>query len=145
MLWTWAVEQRVGLVNNRKSSMQQQQQQPSRLPLPSGVNCAKLTSFFFQPAPLTPSQQQHQQQVRQHQQLLLQQQQQQQQETAAAQLAEVQQQAVNYFWELLEDFVALEAAPKSCFPQVPPSHPFSCVSGDSTLTVHRVVTEPAVD
>lgn len=100
---------------------------------------------IFQPAPLTPSQQQHQQQVRQRQQLLLQQQQQQQQEAAATQLAEVQQQAVSYFWELLEDFVALEAAPKSWFPQVPPSHPFLCVSGDSTLSVHRVVTEPAVD
>jgi hypothetical protein len=100
---------------------------------------------LFQPAPLTPSQQQHQQQVRQRQQLLLQQQQQQQQEAAAAQLAEVQQQAVNHFWELLEDFVALEAAPKSWLPQVSPSHPFLCVSGDSTLSVHRIVIVPDVD
>ena len=100
---------------------------------------------IFQPAPLTPTQQQHQQQVRQRQQLLMQQQQQQQQEAAAAQLAEVQQQAVCYFWELLEDFVALEAAPQSWFPQVSPSHPFLCVSGGSTLSVHRVVAAPAVD
>jgi hypothetical protein len=44
--------------------------------------------------------------------------------------------------ELLEDFVALEAAPKSWFPQVPPGHPFLCVTGDSTLSVHRVAIAP---
>jgi hypothetical protein len=80
--------------------------------------------------------------VRQRQQLRLQQQQQQQEEAVAAQLAEVQQQAVSHFWELLEDFVALEAAPKSWFPQVPPGHPFLCVTGDSTLSVHRVAIAP---
>ena len=101
-----------------------------------------LITDMFQPAPLTPSQLQHQQQVRQRQQLRLQQQQQQQEEAAAAQLAEVQQQAVSHFWELLEDFVALGAAPKSWFPQVPPGHPFLCVTGDSTLSVHRVAIAP---
>ncbi len=100
---------------------------------------------LFQPAPLTSSQQQHQQQVRQRQQLLLQQQQQQQQQAAASQLAEVQRQAVAHFWELLEDFVALEAAPKSWLPEVPPSHPFLRVSGDSTWSVHRFVVAPAAD
>jgi hypothetical protein len=68
---------------------------------------------MFHPAPLTPSQQQHQQQVRQRQQVRVQQQLQQQQQAAAAQLAEVQQQAVAHFWELLEDFVALAAAPNA--------------------------------
>jgi hypothetical protein len=83
--------------------------------------------------------------VRQRQQLQLQQQQQQQEEAAAAQLAEVQQQAVSHFWELLEDFVALEAAPKSWFPQIPPSHPFLRVTGDSILSVHRIAIVPGAD
>jgi hypothetical protein len=95
----------------------------------------RLITDMFHPAPLTPSQLQHQQQVRQHQQLQQQQQQQQQQQAAAAQLADVQQQAVAHFWELLADFVALSAAPESWLTQIPASHPFLHVTGDQVLSV----------
>ena len=104
-----------------------------------------LITDMFQPAQLTPSQQQHQQQVRQRQQLREQQQQQQQQQAAATQLAEVQQQAVAHFWELLGDFVALSAAPQSWLPQISPSHPFLHVTGDQVLCVHRIAVDQSAD
>jgi hypothetical protein len=105
----------------------------------------RLITDMFQPAQLTPSQQQHQQQVRQRQQLQEQQQQQQQQQAAATQLAEVQQQAVAHFWELLGDFVALSAAPQSWLPQISPSHPFLHVTGDQVLCVHRIAVDQSAD
>ena len=128
--------------------VQQQQQRAAAAAALRAVAAPRgqlLITDMLQPAPLTPSQQQHQQQVRQRQQLQMQQQLQQQQQAAAAQLAEVQQQAVAHFWELLEDFVALEAAPKSWFPQVPPGHPFLRGSGDSALSVHRAAAGPVAD
>jgi hypothetical protein len=105
----------------------------------------RLITDMFQPAQLTPSQQQHQQQVRQRQQLQEQQQQQQQQQAAATQLAEVQQQAVAHFWELLGDFVALSAAPQSWLPQISPSHPFLHVTSDQVLCVHRIAVDQSAD
>ena len=76
----------------------------------------RLITELLQPATLTPEQQQHQAQVRQRQQVQVQHEQQQRQQAAAARLAEVQQHAVSRFWELLEDFVALSAAPKKWLP-----------------------------
>ena len=67
--------------------------------------------------------------------------QQQRQQAAAARLAEVQQQAVSRFWELLEDFVALSAAPKKWLPQLAPEHPFLRVAGD-LMGVHCVAVVP---
>jgi hypothetical protein len=61
--------------------------------------------------------------------------------TAVARLAEVQQQAVSRFWELLQDFVVLRAAPGSWLPHIAPDHPFLRVNGDS-LGVHRVAVAP---
>ena len=63
----------------------------------------------------------------------------------SALLADVQQQAVAHFWELLGDFVALKAAPNSWLPQITPDHPFVRVIGGSVLSVHRVAAEPAAD
>jgi hypothetical protein len=105
----------------------------------------RLITDMLQPAPLTPSQQQHQQQVRQRQQLQHQQQLQQQQQAAAAQLADVQQQAVAHFWELLEDVVALGAAPQSWLPKISLGHPFLRVTGDQVLSVHCVAAESLAD
>ena len=64
---------------------------------------------------------------------------------AATQLAEVQQQAVAHFWELLGDFVALSAAPQSWLPQISPSHPFLHVTGDQVLCVHRIAVDQSAD
>jgi hypothetical protein len=101
----------------------------------------RLITEVLQPAALTPEQQQHQAQVRQRQQVQVQHEQQQRQQAAAARLAEVQQQAVSRFWELLEDFVALSAAPKKWLPQLAPDHPFLRVSGD-LMGVHCVAVVP---
>ena len=101
----------------------------------------RLITELLQPATLTPEQQQHQAQVRQRQQVQVQHEQQQRQQAAAARLAEVQQHAVSRFWELLEDFVALSAAPKKWLPQLAPDHPFLRVSGD-LLGVHCVAVVP---
>jgi hypothetical protein len=101
----------------------------------------RLITDLLQPAALTPAQQQHQAQVRQRRQLLVQQEEQQRQQAAAARLAEVQQQAVSRFWELLQDFVALEAAPQSWLPLLAPDHPFLRVTGDA-LGVHCVAVAP---
>ena len=94
-----------------------QQQQP----LPQGQ--VRLTDVF-QPAALTAAQQEHNQlleQRRQQQQLQFQQQ---RQQIMAQVLQEAQQQAVLRFWELLADFVAMEAAPDSWRDVVPDDHPF---------------------
>lgn len=91
--------------------------------LPQGQ--ARITTFF-QPAALTASQQQHAQllaQRRQQQELHLQQQ---RQHAVAQVLQEAKQQAVLRFWELLADFVAMEAAPANWRVAVPVDHPFLC-------------------
>lgn len=101
----------------------------------------RLITDLLQPRALTPEEQQRQDQVRQRRQLMVQQEEQQRQQAAAARLAEVQQQAVSHFWELLQDFVALEAAPQSWLPLLAPDHPFLRVTGDS-LGVHCVAAAP---
>jgi hypothetical protein len=75
--------------------------------------------------------------VQQRQQDREQQEQQQRLQQAAAKLEEVKRQAVARFWELLQDFVVLRAAPSTWFPQLAPDHPFLRVSGD-LLGVHCV-------
>jgi pyruvate/2-oxoglutarate dehydrogenase complex dihydrolipoamide acyltransferase (E2) component len=106
----------------------------------------RLITALLQPAALTPAQQQHNQQVRQRRELREQQQQQQRQQAAAAQLAAARQQAVGRFWELLEDFVVLQAAPKAWLEGrehvVPPSHPFLRVV-NGVMHVHCVAAAPA--
>jgi hypothetical protein len=68
--------------------------------------------------------------VRQRQQDRQQMQQQQAQHAAAARLALVKRKAVGRFWELLQDFVALDVAPRAWLPTLAPNHPFLRVSGD---------------
>ena len=101
------------------------------------VRRAKLLLKLDEQIKLAEAQQQHQSQVRRRQQLQVQQDQQQQQAAADARLAEVQQQAVGRFWELLQDIVALDAVPRSWLPRLAPDHPFLRVSGD-VLGVHCV-------
>jgi hypothetical protein len=67
--------------------------------------------------------------------------QQQRQQLAAAKLEEVKRQAVARFWELLQDFVVLRAAPESWFTPLAPDHPLLRVNGDR-LAAHCV--PPAV-
>ena len=62
-------------------------------------------------------------QRRQQQELHLQQQ---RQHAVAQVLQEAKQQAVLRFWELLADFVAMEAAPANWRVAVPVDHPFLC-------------------
>jgi hypothetical protein len=91
-------------------------------------------------------QHQDQQQQRLAQQLAQQAQQlaQQQQQAAAAHLTEVQQQAVARFWELLQDFVVVRAAPRAWLAAVAPDHPFLRVSPDrSSLRCVAVAQLPA--
>jgi hypothetical protein len=120
---------------------QQQEQQAAQQQQPIVPQGQRLITDLLQPAVLTADQQQHQAQVRQRQQLQVQQQQQQQQQAAAARLAEVKQQAVGRFWELLSDFIALEAAPESWLSKVAPDHPFLRVT-DGHLGVHCVAATP---
>jgi hypothetical protein len=112
----------------------QQEQRQQR-----GLEAQRRITAMLPPAALLPHQLQHQQMVRQHQdqqqqqqaQQLAQQAQQlaqQQQQAAAAHLTEVQQQAVAQFWELLQDFVVVRAAPRAWLAAVAPDHPFLRVS-----------------
>jgi hypothetical protein len=78
----------------------------------------------FQPTALTATQQQHNQLVEQRRQQQQLQQQQQRQQLVAQVLQEAKQQAVLRFWELLADFVAMEAAPAHWRVAVPGDHPF---------------------
>ena len=111
-------------------------QQPPGVP----VDQQRITDLL-QPAPLTAHQQQHQAAVQQRQQLAAQQRQQQEQLEAVARLAEVKQKAVSRFWELLQDFVALEAAPRAWLPSIAPNHPFLRVNG-TVLSAHCVDADP---
>jgi hypothetical protein len=101
----------------------------------------QLITAFMQPAPLTAHQQQHRAQVQQRQQAVVQQQRQQQQQDAAARLAALKQQAVDRFWELLQDFVVVGAAPPAWRDKVPAQHPFLHVV-DERFCVHRLVAAP---
>ena len=83
---------------------------------------------FFQPTPLSPEQQQRRERVQQRQQALRQQQQQEQQEALEARLEEVKREAVARFWELLQDFVVVRAAPVAWLPALSPDHPLLRVS-----------------
>jgi hypothetical protein len=103
---------------------------------------------MLQPVPLNPAQQQRAAAVRQRRQLQEQQQQQRRQQAAAARLAEAQRQAVGRFWELLEDFVVLQAAPRPWVDSerntqhlVPTSHPF-LRREEGALRVHCVAAVP---
>ena len=98
---------------------------------------------LLQLAPLTAHQQQHHAAVQQRQQLAAQQREQQEQQAAVARLAEVKQKAVSRFWELLQDFVALEAAPRAWLPLIAPNHPFLRVTG-TVLSAHSVDADPGV-
>jgi hypothetical protein len=75
--------------------------------------------------------------------LQVQQQQQQQEQVAAARLAEVKQQAAGRFWELLQDVVAQQAAPRPWLSEVASDHPFLRVT-DNHLSVHCVAATPDV-
>jgi hypothetical protein len=127
---------KLGVEQKQQAAELAEQQQNAAIP-----QGQQLITDMLQPATLTLDQQQHQAQVRQRQQLRVQQQQQQQHQAAVARLAEVQQQAVSRFWELLQDFVVLRAAPDSWLPHIAPDHPFLRVNGDS-LGVHRVAVAP---
>jgi hypothetical protein len=127
-------------VDQHEQQQQQQQAAQQQPPVPAGQ---RLITDMLQPAALTADQQQHQAQVRQHQLLQLQQQQQQQHQIVAARLAEVKQQAAGRFWELLQDFIALQAAPRSWLTQVASDHPFLRVT-DNRLCVHCVAATPDV-
>jgi hypothetical protein len=102
----------------------------------------RLVTAFMQPATLTPHQQQHRAQVQQRQHAWVQQQQQQQQQAAAARMVTLQQQAVDCFWELLQDFVVMGATPQPWSQDVPAQHPFLHVV-DGQFCVHRLVAAPA--
>jgi hypothetical protein len=121
---------------------EQQQQQQATQQQPPVPTRQRLITDLLQPAALTADQQQHQAQVRQHQLLQIQQQQQQQQ-IAAARLAQAKQQAASRFWELLQDFIALQAAPRSWLTQVASDHPFLRVT-DNHLGVHCIAAAPNV-
>lgn len=86
-------------------------------------------SDFWQPVPLNPEQQQRRLLVQQ-QRLLAQQLQHQQQQ--AARLVEVKHAAVARFWELLQDFVVVRAAPRAWLACLAPAHPFLCPDADLT-------------
>jgi small-conductance mechanosensitive channel len=108
----------------------------------------RLITDMLQPVPLNPAQQQRAAAVRQRRQLQEQQQQQRRQQAAAARLAEAQRQAVGRFWELLEDFVVLQAAPRPWVDSerntqhlVPTSHPF-LRREEGALRVHCVAAVP---
>jgi hypothetical protein len=121
-------------------SMQQRQQAAvadRQNQLPAVPADQLLVTELLEPAVPSPAQQQHQALVRQRQQDHAQHEQQQRLQQAAAKLEEVKQQAVARFWELLQDFVVLQAAPRSWYPQMAPDHPFLRVSGD-LLDVHCV-------
>jgi hypothetical protein len=120
---------------------EQQQQAAQQQPLVPPEQ--RLITDLLQPAALTADQQQHQAQVRQRRQLQLQQQQQQQSVAVAARLQEVKQQAVGRFWELLQDFIALQAGPQSWLSEVASDHPFLRVV-DNQLGVHCVAAAPDV-
>ena len=66
--------------------------------------------------------------MQQRQQALQQQQQQEQQEALEARLEEVKREAVARFWELLQDFVVVRAAPVAWLPALSPDHPLLRVS-----------------
>jgi hypothetical protein len=107
------------------------------------VSQQRLTDVW-QPAPLAPHQQQHQQQVQQRQQARQQQQRQRQQEAQEARLAEVEAAAVARFWELLQDFVVMNAAPPKWGLVVAPNHPLLRFNGDlAGMRVLAVVQPPA--
>jgi hypothetical protein len=101
----------------------------------------RLLTDLLSPAALTVAQQQHRQQVQQRQQERELLQQQQAQQVAAARLQMAKQQAVGRFWELLQDFVVLNVAPRAWLPALAPNHPFLRVSGD-LLGVHCVAVAP---
>jgi hypothetical protein len=121
-----------GMQQRQQAALADQQQQ-----LPAVPADQQLITQLLQPAVPSPDQQLHQAQVRQRQQDRVQQEQQQRLQQAAARLEEVKQQAVARFWELLQDFVVLRAAPRSWHPQLAPDHPFLRVTGD-LLGVHCV-------
>ena len=136
----------VGRRAANKLRMQQREQAPleaAQQQLPGVPVDQQRITVLLQPAPLTVHQQQHQAAVQQRQQLAAQQREQQEQLAAVARLAEVKQKAVSRFWELLQDFVALEAAPRAWLTSIAPNHPFLRVNG-TVLSAHSVDADPGV-
>ena len=114
------VGRRAAARHQRQLQVDQAAQAAHQQPVPPGQ---PLITNVFQPAVLTQQLQQRQQAVRQR----LQQQQQQllkrQGEEDAARLASAKQAAVARFWELLQDFTVMRAAPAAWLLQVAPDHP----------------------
>ena len=126
------------------AGMQQRQQaalEAAQQQLPGVPADQMLITDLLEPEALSLEQQQHQAQVQQRRQAEAQLDQQQRQQQAAAKLEEVKQQAVARFWELLQDFVVLRAAPRAWLPQLAPDHPFLRVTSD-LLGVHCVASSP---
>ena len=118
----WALEQR----RAAEQAAAAQQPQPSQ---PRGPGRQQRIDEVLQPAPPTAHQQQHNAQVQQRRQVAQQQAAQQLQQQAAARLEEVKRAAVARFWELLQDFVVVQAAPAAWLPCIAPDHPFLCIDG----------------
>ena len=73
-----------------------------------------------------------------------QQQQREQQEALEARLEEAKREAVARFWELLQDFVVVRAAPAAWLPVLSPSHPLLRVCSDlSGVRCVAMVRRPA--
>ena len=103
----------------------------------------RLITDLLRPAAPTPDQLQHRQQVQQRQQQRQQRQQQREQQEAAARLATVKAEAVARFWELLQDFVVVQAAPASWADTLAADHPFLQPStGPAGLPMCAVVVRP---
>jgi hypothetical protein len=126
----------VGQHQEQQAAAEAASQQAARVPTDQ-----PRISALLQPAVLNQHQRQHQEQVQQRRVLQEQQQQQQQQHAAAARLSLVTQQAVARFWELLQDFVAVRAAPEAWLSELAVGHPFLQVVADR-LVVHCVVDAP---
>lgn len=125
-----------GMQQRQQAALEAAQQQLPRVP-----EDQLLITDLLEPEALSLEQQQHQAQVQQRRQAEAQLDQQQRQQQAAAKLEEVKQQAVARFWELLQDFVVLRAAPRAWLPQLAPDHPFLRVTSD-LLGVHCVASSP---
>lgn len=116
-----------------QQSMLQQSQAPHPAPaLPAGQR--RITDMFA-PAALTQAQQQHQQAVQQRRQQQQQLVEQQRQQEVQRLLHETKQLAVARFWELVTDWVVLNASPPRWCAQVAADHPFLCRDSEHNLIV----------
>jgi hypothetical protein len=131
------------VVEEREAAQEQQQAQQQQQRARQVEEGQQRITDLLQPAALLPHQQQHQQRVQQRREERQREAEQQRQQQQAARLEETRQAAVATFFALLQDFVAVQAAPREWLLSVPGDHPFLRTSQDRSSVQGVAAVPPA--